>query len=221
MAEGHPALVHEVANGGWWWQERPSARATAQNGRHRHGRRWEARAPADLRGQRSEGCTIPSYRGGRPSNPNPLFSSNQRGDGRNPKSTHLHLHLTHAIKMTNYWQEARLALLAPPIGRMVQPELGSADLPANPHPPARGALARDAEGRSPSRARATPCSINTGPLRPPLRSLRVSSLPRAEAILPLCLPQPSASPPLSLLRVALSHRRRHERAAQRLPRGVH
>lgn len=143
------------------------------------------------------------------------------GMGVNPKSTHLHLHLTHAIKMTNYWQEARLALLAPPIGRMVQPELGSADLPANPHPPARGALARDAEGRSPSRARATPCSINTGPLRPPLRSLRVSSLPRAEAILPLCLPQPSASPPLSLLRVALSHRRRHERAAQRLPRGVH
>lgn len=36
------------------------------------------------------------------------------GMGVNPKSTHLHLHLTHAIKMTNYWQEARLALLAPP-----------------------------------------------------------------------------------------------------------
>lgn len=56
--------------------------------------------------------------------------------------------------MTNYCQGARLVLIAPPVDRMVQPELLSAHHPANPHPPARGALARDVEGRGPSRARA-------------------------------------------------------------------
>lgn len=207
--------MHEVGEPRGW-RERPSARVTVQNGRHSRIHHWGARALADLRGQRSEGMYhIPVE--GRPSS---LLRATQEG-AKSPACSGTHLQLPHAAKMTNSWQEAPLTPLYPPLRQdgLVRARRGA---PSRQSPSARrwriGARRRGAGPEPGARGR---CSINKGPLGRPLRSLRVAIPRRATANLRLRASQLPASPPLRVLRLASSHRRRHERTAQRLPRGFH
>lgn len=207
--------MHEVGERRGW-RERPSARVTVQNGRHPRIQHWGARAPADLHGQRSEGMYHIPVEG--------RSSSLRRATQERAKSSACsgtHLQLPQAAKMTNSWQEAPLTPLYPPLRQygLVLARLGA---PYRQSPSARrrriGARRRGAGPEPGARGR---CSINTGPLRRPLRSLRVAIPSRAAANLRLRASQLPASPPHRVLRVASSHRRRHERTAQRLPRGFH
>lgn len=90
MAEGHPALVHEVAmaEGGRRDPRRDPQHKTAATPVAAAGGRACRQASV---GNGRKGCTMSSNRGDRPSNPNRLFSCNQRGKGR---KTHVYP-LTH------------------------------------------------------------------------------------------------------------------------------
>lgn len=212
MAESHAAPVHEVGNGAGGVrdprlesQHKPAAIPAAAAGGRAH-------RPTSA-GNGRKGCTMSPQRVDR------LSSSVQAGRDQKPGLLRdSHLHLPHAAKMTNSWQEAPLTPLSPPSAEWPRPRPAGRPIPPTPPPSARrwriGARRRGAGPEPGARGR---CSINTGPLH----SLRVAIPPRAEANLGLRASQLPASPPLRVLRVASSHRRRHERSAQRLPRGVH